>query len=44
MLTQEAIQELKQAHRVLADWSYIVPKVQRGYAGLTSRQPIGQYH
>jgi aldehyde:ferredoxin oxidoreductase len=35
MLTLEAVQELKQAHRVLAQFSYAVPKVHRGYAGQT---------
>jgi aldehyde:ferredoxin oxidoreductase len=35
MLTLEAVQELKQAHRVLAQFTYAVPKVHRGYAGQT---------
>ncbi len=35
MLTAETIQELKAAHRVLAEFSYTVPKVHRGYANQT---------
>ena len=35
MLTLESVQEMKLAHRVLAEFSYAVPKVQRGYAGQT---------
>ena len=34
-MTLEAIQEMKQAHRVLADYTYRVPTVQRGYANQT---------
>ncbi len=34
-MTLEAIQEMKQAHRLLADFTYRVPKVHRGYAGQT---------
>jgi len=35
MLTPEAIQEMKAAHRVLAEFNYTVPKVHRGYANQT---------
>ncbi len=35
MLTPEAIQDLRQAHRTLAEWNYTVPRVHRGYAGQT---------
>lgn len=35
MLTAATIQELKAAHRVLAEFNYTVPKVQRGYANQT---------
>ena len=35
MLTRDSVQEMKLAHRVLAEFGYIVPKVQRGYAGQT---------
>jgi aldehyde:ferredoxin oxidoreductase len=33
--TLEAVQELKQAHLVLIEYPYVVPKVHRGYAGQT---------
>ena len=32
MSTSVTVQEMKQAHSVLAEYSYAVPKVQRGYA------------
>ena len=35
MLTLEAVQEMKLAHRVLAEFDYDVPKVHRGYANQT---------
>lgn len=35
MLTSEVLVEMKQAHRVLAEYTYTVPKVRRGYAGQT---------
>jgi aldehyde:ferredoxin oxidoreductase len=35
MTTPEAIQELRQAHRALAQFTYVVPEVHRGYAGQT---------
>lgn len=35
MLAPETIQELKAAHRVLAEFNYTVPKVHRGYANQT---------
>ncbi|MGC8780732.1 MAG: aldehyde ferredoxin oxidoreductase family protein [Anaerolineae bacterium] len=35
MLTPEAIQQMKAAHRVLAEFNYTVPKVHRGYADQT---------
>jgi aldehyde:ferredoxin oxidoreductase len=34
-MTQVILEELKQAHRVLAEYQYAVPKVHRGYAGQT---------
>ncbi len=34
-MTLEAIQEMKQAHRILAEYDYRVPTVQRGYANQT---------
>ncbi len=35
MLTQETLQELRNAHRILAEYTYTVPKVHRGYANQT---------
>ncbi len=35
MLTQETIQQMKAAHRPVAEFSYAVPKVHHGYAGQT---------
>ena len=35
MSMSATIQEMKQAHRVLAEFNYAVPKVQRGYANQT---------
>src|SRR5512136_3136779 len=35
MSTLEGIMDLKQAHRVLAEYTYTTTKVQRGYAGQT---------
>ena len=40
-MTLEAIQEMKQAHRVLADYTYRVPAVQRGYANQTLYVNVG---
>ena len=34
-MTLETVQEMKAAHRTLAEFSYPVPKVHRGYAGQT---------
>jgi hypothetical protein len=35
MTTLESIMDLKQTHRVLAEYTYTAPKLQRGYAGQT---------
>jgi aldehyde:ferredoxin oxidoreductase len=35
MLTLESVHEMKLAHRVLSEYSYVAPKVHRGYAGQT---------
>ena len=35
MLTQETIHQMKTAHHPVAAFSYVVPKVHRGYAGQT---------
>ena len=35
MSTLESVLEMKQAHRIFAEFNYSVPKVQRGYAGQT---------
>ena len=34
-MTLETVQEMKAAHRTLAEFNYPVPKVHRGYAGQT---------
>ncbi len=35
MSTLESVLEMKQAHRIFAEFNYSVPKVERGYAGQT---------
>ncbi|OQA41749.1 MAG: putative oxidoreductase YdhV [Chloroflexi bacterium ADurb.Bin325] len=35
MLTPDTVSQLRQAHRTLAEYTYITPKVNRGYAGQT---------
>jgi len=35
MMTEPTVQDMKQAHRVLAEFTYSVPKIHRGYAGQT---------
>jgi aldehyde:ferredoxin oxidoreductase len=35
MMTQASIQDMKLAHKTLAEFTYAVPKVHRGYAGQT---------
>ncbi len=44
MLTQDTLQALQAAHRPLAEFTYAVPKVHRGYAGQTLYVNIGTGH
>ncbi len=44
MSTLEAVTDMKQAHRILAEYRYVTPKVSRGYAGQTLYVNIGSGH
>lgn len=43
-MTEPTVQDMKQAHRVLAEYTYTVPKVDRGYAGQTLYVDIATGH
>ncbi len=43
-MTEPTAQDMRQAHRVLADYAYAVPKVDRGYAGQTLYVDIASGH